>query len=100
MTPERWRQICDLFASTLQLGAAERPAFLDRNCSGDPSLRREVERLLAAEGELPSSFLESPVVALGPPSVSSVGSTVLAAGTRLGPNALETLLGSGGMGEV
>ena len=100
MTPERWRQIRDLFSNALQLGAAERSAFLDRNCSGDPSLREEVQRLLAAERELPSSFLESPAVALPSPLVSSAGSSVLAAGTRLGPYALETLLGVGGMGEV
>jgi hypothetical protein len=42
MIPERWRLIRDLFSSALQLGAAERSAFLDRNCSGDPSLRQEV----------------------------------------------------------
>jgi serine/threonine protein kinase len=100
MTPERWRQVRDLFTSALQVGVAERSAFLDSNCSGDHSLRREVERLLAAEQELPSSFLESPAVALAPAFVSTKSSSVRAAGTKLGPYALETLLGAGGMGEV
>jgi serine/threonine protein kinase/Tfp pilus assembly protein PilF len=98
MTPERWRQIRDLLDSLLQLTPPERSAFLDRNCSGDPSLREELERFLTAERELPPSFPGAVLVA--PPFVSSDGGSVLAAGTRLGPYALETLLGAGGMGQV
>ena len=77
MDPERWRQIRDLLDGALQLEGAERSAFLDRSCSSDHSLRQEVEKLLAAEGELPTSFLESPAVALGTPFVSYTGETVL-----------------------
>jgi hypothetical protein len=57
MTPERWRQIRDVLDSALQLEGAERSAFLDRNCSRDPSLRQELDSLLAAERKLPSDFL-------------------------------------------
>jgi hypothetical protein len=60
MTPARWRQIRDLLDRALQLEAPERSPFLDRSCSSDHSLRQEVEKLLAAERELATSFLESP----------------------------------------
>jgi TolB-like protein/predicted Ser/Thr protein kinase len=100
MTPVRWRQIRELLDRALRLEGAERSAFLDEQCSSDPSLRREVEKLLAAEQELPSSFLDSPGAAVAPAFVSTTSSSVLAAGTKLGPYTLETLIGAGGMGEV
>jgi hypothetical protein len=94
MSPERWRHLRELLDRALQVEGAERSAFLDRNCSGDPSLRQELDRLLAAEWQLPSSFLESTAVALGPMAVATAGDSVFAAGTKLGPYALETLLGA------
>src|SRR5712691_4512335 len=47
-TSGRWQKIKDLFGEALELDAAERKAFLDQACDGDPSLRREVDSLLAA----------------------------------------------------
>jgi serine/threonine protein kinase len=85
----------------MQLRLGERPAFLDRQCSADPSLREDVEKLLAVEGDLDSSFLESPAAAqVAMLALSSSGNSVLAAGTRLGPYEVQVLLGAGGMGEV
>src|SRR4051812_26137124 len=43
---------------------AERAAFLDQACGGDPYLRGAVESLLAAH-ERANEFLESPPVGLG-----------------------------------
>lgn len=48
MTPERWRQIREVLAQALDLAPGERAPFLDRACSSDPSLRQEVETLLAS----------------------------------------------------
>jgi TolB-like protein/Tfp pilus assembly protein PilF/predicted Ser/Thr protein kinase len=101
MTPEHWQEIRNLLHSAMQLKVTERPAFLDQHCCNDPELRQELEALLAAEGELDSSFLESPAieqVAANPASSSNL--SVLAAGTRLGPYVVQSLLGAGGMGEV
>ncbi len=49
MTPERHREIGDLYYAVQQLQVARRAAFLKRVCSGDDELRREVESLLAFE---------------------------------------------------
>ena len=51
MTPERWQEIKGIVAQALERPVTERAAFVDRMCSRDPELRREVESLLeAAEG--------------------------------------------------
>src|SRR5262245_27597447 len=48
MTPERWKQIDDLFNDALDRPPEERSAFLDGACAGDAELRGEVESMLAA----------------------------------------------------
>ncbi len=90
MTPERWQQIHDVLAKALELSPGDRSAFLNRACSSDPSLRQEVETLLASSDDVRSSFLAQ----LSTPRVT------LTAGTRLGEYEVKALLGSGGMGEV
>jgi eukaryotic-like serine/threonine-protein kinase len=90
MTPERWQQIKSVLDRVLELAPGERSAFLDRACSGDPSLRNEVEELLAGGKEMRSSFMNTSAFAHQP----------LAEGTRLGDYEVQTLLGAGGMGEV
>jgi len=47
MTPEQWRQVCNIFAAVILRDPAEREAFLNKACAGKPDLRAEVERLLA-----------------------------------------------------
>ncbi len=90
---ERWRAIDQVFAEALEISPAERQAFLDTACAGDPEMRLEVERLLAADEES-STFLERPVSELLglPPELD--------AGDRLGPYRLLRRLGGGGMGTV
>jgi eukaryotic-like serine/threonine-protein kinase len=46
MTPERWTRIEELFHRAVELPAEQRSRFLDRECSGDETLRREVESLI------------------------------------------------------
>src|SRR5271170_6957206 len=90
MTPERWQQIHDVLEKALELAPEERSAFLNQACSSDPSLRQEVDTLLASSDDVRSSFLAQ----FSGPRVT------LTAGTKLGEYEVKSLLGSGGMGEV
>jgi len=60
MTPERWQQVCDLLRKALELAPQQRSALLDRACGADPSLRQEVDDLLASSDHVRSSFLQGP----------------------------------------
>jgi non-specific serine/threonine protein kinase/serine/threonine-protein kinase len=59
MTPERWQQICDLLEKALELAPEQRPTLLDRACGADPSMRQEVETLLASSDDVRSGFLQA-----------------------------------------
>lgn len=48
MTPERWHRVTALFHEALARDADLRAPFLEQACAGDPEIRGEVERLLAA----------------------------------------------------
>lgn len=89
----RWERIVEVFSDASELPPAERPAFLDRVCAGDPGLRREVESMLASDSEA-EGFLDIPVAKVAPPAER------LAEGARIGPYEVVSLVGSGGMGEV
>jgi WD40 repeat protein len=97
-----------LFHLALAKPADERAAFLDRECAGDPALRRHVEALLQAH-EHPGSFLANPAV--GPISTAhpETGDNAAATpgpadpvgpGCRIGPYKLMQKIGEGGMGTV
>jgi serine/threonine protein kinase len=91
---ERWRQIDDLFAETLERSPAEREAFLAAACEGDPELRRVVEKLLDADAQSHTTFLErsaGELLGLVPNRDEPA---------RLGPYRLLGRLGGGGMGDV
>ena len=100
LTPERWQRARDVLHEAMEMDERERSAFLDSQCASDPSLRVELKELLAAKGELGSSFLESPALAHVAVRTSSSSSTVLPQGTKLGPYVIQSLIGAGGMGEV
>jgi serine/threonine-protein kinase len=89
MTPERWQRVKAVLHDALELAPEQRTEFLDRACASDDSLRREVQSILSAGDEVGSSFLES-----------AATQVMLTEGTRLGDYRLQSLLGSGGMGDV
>ncbi len=51
MTPERYRQIGELYHAALEVARRSAPAFLDRACAGDEEMRREVESLIISHEE-------------------------------------------------
>ncbi len=88
MTPEEWQQVKKLLAAVLERKPGERAMYLDQACA-EPSLRREIESLIAAD-EADSGFMEQPAAESGP----------LKRGTKLGPYEIVEPLGAGGMGVV
>ena len=100
MKPERWQQIRALLESAMELEPAQRAHYLERRCLGDPSLRQDVDSFLAVEHELRTSFLESPAVGRVVPNANAAPALQWAASMKLGPYLIQSMLGSGGMGEV
>ena len=46
MTPERWKQVSQLYDAALAHRSDERAAFLAEACAGDAALRDEVQSVL------------------------------------------------------
>jgi serine/threonine protein kinase len=91
MTPQRWRQIEDLYHAAQQRSPADRAALLELT---DPDIRARVERMLAMDSG--SQILDqSPSDLLADPT-----KTVVAPGAQLGPYKIEAQIGAGGMGTV
>jgi Tol biopolymer transport system component/predicted Ser/Thr protein kinase len=93
MTPERWARITELLGAALEKpDGAERNAWLDKVCADDKPLRRDLDRLLAAQA---GSSMVSPV-----PEVLEGDALELGAGDTFGQYRVESKIGQGGMGAV
>jgi tetratricopeptide (TPR) repeat protein len=113
MDPERYERLCHLFDQAQPLASAQRAAFLDEACAGDPTLRAEVDSLLAhdrqARGEglfqgpcpvnaralLPAD--EPGTVPAAPPAPGPDDALI---GRKVGPYVIAQRVGRGGMGSV
>ncbi len=101
MDADRWRQIDDCYHSALERPVPERAAFLAEACGNDPDLRREVESLLAHEGQA-DELLENPAWNHLAPSdeTGTLASAALPVGLMMAEYRIAGRLGSGGMGQV
>jgi hypothetical protein len=100
MTPERWQQVRDLFHGAMQLDPVQREQYLVQACKSEPSLREDIDSLLAIEADLRSGFLAPGAVAAADSKSVTKSVKGLAPGTRLGRYEILGLIGAGGMGEV
>jgi serine/threonine protein kinase/tetratricopeptide (TPR) repeat protein len=97
-----------IFVTALEKATpAERAAYLDDACAGNPELRRRVEALLRAH-EQSGDLLDPPVQDPGPrtepagdPAPSGAGRPIAEGpGSRIGPYQITRKVGEGGMGIV
>jgi len=92
-----WRRVAAIFEKALEVDVASRMSFLESTCP-DPTLRQEVERLLAAHQEA-GDFLGT----LDPFKSAALLNTETSADLlpeRIGRYDVEQILGSGAMGIV
>ena len=98
MTPERWKQVTDLFHAALERNAADRAVFLRNAAGGDLALLREVESLLASNASS-GGFLEIPAWGVAP-ELMFEGEPPSLTGRTVGQYRVVNEIGRGGMGVV
>src|SRR5512132_2141107 len=102
MTPERWRQVEDIFQAAVGLEVEDRAQYVSVACAGDINLRRDVETLLS-QHESAGDLLKKAVY--GETEVHALESFAEddhdpLLGRRLGAYRIEREIGRGGMGAV
>ncbi len=88
MTARRtWQEVEQVFLESIEVEPHARPAFLDRRCAGDESLRTSVEELLGGHDAAEPKFIAPVEVAPRQP-------------LQIGRYRVTRLIASGGMGAV
>jgi eukaryotic-like serine/threonine-protein kinase len=95
VTNDRFQRCEEVFHSARLLAGPARESFLAEACVGDPPLRREVERLLAAHDRA-GAFIDTPAV----PRTAWSEADASWPSPRVGPYRIVREIGRGGMGAV
>jgi len=90
-----WERVQSLFLEALDLPPEERASFLEATCAGDAELRREVESLIAHDGD-PELHISEALQ----DTAQSFFESENVAGTRFGVWRVLREIGRGGMGTV
>jgi serine/threonine protein kinase len=98
MTPDQQQQVERVCLALLDAPVADRPQMLDELCQDDPTVRREVEALLAGQ-DAAGVLLRTPVPGAARAVLQAAALSSLV-GRTLGPYQIEAPLGAGGMGQV
>ena len=101
MTPERWRQVEEIFQAALDLLPEERARYVTQVCATDTDLRRNVEVLLS-QHDSAGDLLDHSLYGETDQSLfaSFVDEKDPMLGRRLGAYRIEREIGRGGMGAV
>jgi serine/threonine protein kinase/tetratricopeptide (TPR) repeat protein len=108
MTPERWKQVEEVFQAAVDLPSAERHVFIAEACGGDFELREQVAALVA-QHDAAGDFIEEPAVVVGslrarldthPTTPMTAAELDPAIGRRIGSYRVVHEIGRGGMGAV
>lgn len=105
MASDRWEQVKQLLQAALELDSGERSAFLAEAYQENPSLREEVESLIASHDQAaslqqdpaPDASMEESAPTLGRPGGDA---SEVARGEHIGPYLILREIGRGGMGIV
>ncbi len=93
-TPPESNREKELFSAALDLPAADRAVFLQRECAGDMALRQRIEELLRAHGGADEIFPTEP------DELTEIVTLSEGPGTVIGKYKLLEQIGEGGMGVV
>ena len=99
MDPERWHRVNELFHGALECDLDGRARFLDDACRDDPSIRAEVESLLAHHDDQATGLIRTPQrEAAADIDEGDSGDSLV--GRQIGQYTVTRKLGEGGMGVV
>src|ERR1700736_4606973 len=91
----RRRQVEDIVTAVLRLPEAQRATYLNGACAADSALRREVDSMVALDGQA-QHFLETP--ALETEAMALAGADDTMAGEVISHYRILGKIGAGGMG--
>ena len=101
--PARWQRLSELFERAIDLEPEARGVLLNVECAGDPDLRDELERMLAADAST-NAFDAGAAAAVDLQAIEAHrgddDEARASVGSHLGHWVLEGMLGRGGMGTV